>query len=71
MTVLIYHHVMPGDTLIGIARQHYGDSHLSKELAQHNHLVNVNHLVAGRACMPHRSTPIKRGLCFNMRHAPW
>jgi hypothetical protein len=45
---VIYHHLMPGETLFGIAHQHYGDPHLLQVLAHHNHVANVNHLVAGR-----------------------
>ncbi|HEV3020948.1 MAG TPA: LysM domain-containing protein, partial [Pirellulales bacterium] len=47
MAALLYHHVMPGETLVGIAKLHYGDAHLSQALAQRNHIRNPNQLVAG------------------------
>jgi LysM repeat protein len=61
MASLMYHRVMPGETLGGIARQHYGDAHLWRALAQHNRIANPNLLVAGSFIQVPERLPGARG----------
>lgn len=43
----VFHHVQAGESLIAIARRHYGDESLARELARFNEIDNPNSIRVG------------------------